>query len=74
MGDLELQDIAAAVIYLGCIAGALTAIAIVVRWTVLRPLKAWIMLQVKAPLIRIEQRLEDHIRNHPGAANERVRR
>ncbi|WP_301177243.1 hypothetical protein [Actinomadura geliboluensis] len=88
MGDLDLRDVGAAVIYLGMIAGALAAIGIVVRVVVVRPLQKWLREQIKPQLAevhaevtpnhggsikdqvtRIDQRLTDHLTNHPGASS-----
>jgi hypothetical protein len=46
---MTLKDLGEAVIWLGAIAGAMLAIAALLRWTVVKPLKHWLSEQVVAP-------------------------
>lgn len=40
------------IIYLGAVAGALTAVGVLARWCVVRPLKRWLAAEVGAPCSR----------------------
>ncbi|WP_329251840.1 hypothetical protein OG417_07860 [Actinoallomurus sp. NBC_01490] len=47
------------IIYLGAVAGALTAVGVLARWCVVRPLKRWLAAEVGAPLQQARQVAED---------------
>jgi hypothetical protein len=64
------------VIYLGALAGALAAIGLLMRYTLLRPFRAFLSREISGPLGEIRdqlatygdlsKRLDDHLVNHAG--------
>lgn len=75
MGQIDLQDLGSALIYLGYLAGALAAIGVVMRWVVLRwvmrPLKAWLREQIKAPVDQVHAEMSP---NHGSSMRDAVNR
>jgi Flp pilus assembly protein TadB len=59
------------VIYLGAVAGALTALAILLRFLVLKPLKRWITEQIKQPLDKVHTEFRP---NHGGSMKDALNR
>lgn len=72
MGDVKLAAIGQAVIYLGMVAGAVTAIAIVLRVAVVRPLQKWIREQIRGPLNEVHAEVTPH--DHGDSLTERLDR
>ncbi|MBO2459367.1 hypothetical protein [Actinomadura violacea] len=72
---IDLRHVGSALIYLGYLAAALTAIGIVMRWVVLRwvmrPLKTWLREQIKAPLEGVHAEM---LPNHGGSLRDAVNR
>lgn len=71
MSSNQFKDIPAAVIYLGEIAIALTAIGVFLRMVVVMPLRRWFVKNVRTPLATLERgmsgmrkELKDHIDGH----------
>ena len=48
--SITIKDIGSLIIYLGALAAAVAAIAVVARYAIVNPLKTWLREQIKAPL------------------------
>lgn len=59
----QLRDV---LLNLGTIAGALLAVWAALHLMVVAPIKRWIRANIKAPLVRLEQRFDEHVEKHPG--------
>lgn len=77
--DISIRDLGDALLYLGALAAAITAIGVVVRLAVWRPFTRFIARMINEPLVEIRDRLEsygdlskrfdDHLVNHHGVKN-----
>lgn len=68
---INLHHFGDAVIYMGAIAIALSAIGVLLRWVVVRPLKTWITEEIREPLAGLRtqiavltKRFDDHLVNY----------
>jgi hypothetical protein len=71
MGEINLQAVGAAVIYLGMVAGALAAIGVVLRVAVVRPLQKWLREQISPQLAEVHAEVTP---NHGGSLKDAVTR